>query len=58
LLRIGGFYIIDDMLHQPNWPAGHEKNVERLINELETRKDITLTKLNWSTGIVIVTKKY
>ena len=58
LLRIGGFYIIDDMLHQPNWPAGHEKNVERLNNELETRKDITLTKLNWSTGIVIVTKKY
>jgi predicted O-methyltransferase YrrM len=58
LVRTGGFYIIDDMLHQPNWLAGHEKNVERLIAELEARKDITLTKLNWSTGIVIVTKKY
>ena len=57
LLKPGGFYIIDDMLPQPNWPDGHEKNVERLIGDLESRKDIQLTKLNWSTGIVIVTKQ-
>jgi predicted O-methyltransferase YrrM len=56
LVRSGGFYIIDDMLPQPNWPAGHEKNVERLINDLEARIDIRVTKLNWSTGIIIVTK--
>jgi len=56
LVKPGGFYIIDDMLPQPNWPAGHEKNVERLIAELESRENIRLTKLNWSTGIVIVTK--
>lgn len=56
LVKIGGFYIIDDMLPQPNWPAGHELNVERLVTELEQRDDIRLTKMNWSTGLVIVTK--
>lgn len=56
LVKEGGFYIIDDMLPQSNWPAGHAESVEAFINELETRKNITLTKLNWSTGIIIVTK--
>lgn len=56
LLNIGGFYIIDDMLQQPNWPEHHEDNVEKLILQLESRSDIRLTKLNWSTGLVIVTK--
>ncbi|MEY4936487.1 MAG: hypothetical protein RIS64_2846 [Bacteroidota bacterium] len=56
LLKTGGFYIIDDMRTQPNWPAGHEQNVERLVNHLHTRNDIRLTVMNWSTGIIIVTK--
>jgi predicted O-methyltransferase YrrM len=56
LLKTGGFYIIDDMRQQPNWPAGHELNVEKLVNHLHTRKDIRLTVMNWSTGIIIVTK--
>lgn len=56
LLPVGGLYVIDDMLPQPNWPAGHEKNVERLISDLEQRKNLRLTKLNWSTGIVIAAK--
>ncbi|HLK29307.1 MAG TPA: methyltransferase domain-containing protein [Puia sp.] len=58
LLKIGGFYIIDDMLPQPNWPDGHAERVEDFINKLENRKDLTLTKLNWSTGIIIATKNY
>ncbi len=56
LVKVGGFYIIDDMLPQPNWPKGHADKVERFIEELEERNDIILTKLNWSTGIIIVTK--
>jgi predicted O-methyltransferase YrrM len=56
LLKTGGFYIIDDMRTQPNWPAGHDQNVERLVNHLHTRNDIRLTIMNWSTGIIIVTK--
>ena len=57
LLKTGGFYIIDDMLTQSNWPEGHQELVYELIDELENRNDLQLTKLNWSTGIIIVTKK-
>ena len=56
MVKVGGFYIIDDMLPQPNWPAGHAERVGAFINQLENRKDATLTKLNWSTGIIIVVK--
>lgn len=57
MIKKGGFYIIDDMNQQPNWPEGHEDHVDRLISYLENRKDFTLTKLNWSTGLIIATKK-
>ncbi|RVT76586.1 methyltransferase domain-containing protein [Flavobacterium sufflavum] len=58
LVKVGGFYIIDDMLTQPNWPEGHQENVNKLIEYLENRMDFNLTKMNWSTGIIIATKKY
>ena len=40
----------------PIGPEGHADKVERFIVELENRNDIILTKLNWSTGIIVVTK--
>jgi len=57
LLRPGGFYIIDDMLPQPNWPAGHADKAGAFISMLGRRMDLLLTKMNWSTGIIIVVKK-
>ena len=57
LLKSGGIYLIDDMLPQPNWPENHEKNVEVLVQNLESRKDIQLTKMCWSTGLILITKK-
>lgn len=57
ILKNGGLYIIDDMLPQPNWPLGHDKKAEEFINKLEERNDLLLTKLNWSTGIIIISKK-
>jgi predicted O-methyltransferase YrrM len=56
MVAVGGFYIVDDMFPQPNWPPGHVERVEGFIDMLEKRKDITLTKLSWSTGIIIVVK--
>src|SRR5437762_7934996 len=55
LVKAGGLYIVDDMLPQPNWPGGHSEKVKTFITDLEKRKDVTLTKLNWSTGVIIVT---
>lgn len=57
LLKTGGLYLIDDMIPQPNWPEGHEKNVESLMVHLEQRSDIYITKMNWSTGLVLICKK-
>ncbi len=57
LIKVGGFYVIDDMNEQPNWPEGHAKNVEDLIAYLENREDLILTKMNWSTGIILAVKK-
>lgn len=57
LIKPGGIYVVDDMLEQPNWPNGHNDNVVRLLEQLEEREDIELTKMEWSTGIVIAVKK-
>jgi len=56
MIKVGGFYVIDDMDAQPNWPEGHEDNVKRLLDFLEKREDISLTKMNWSTGVLIAVK--
>ena len=57
MLNKGGLYIIDDMLPQPNWPEGHQEKAIKLINYLETRNDLLLTKQAWATGIIIAAKK-
>ncbi|WP_134089968.1 O-methyltransferase [Olivibacter sp. XZL3] len=57
MLKPGGFYLIDDMLPQPNWPEGHPDNVDKLIAHLEQRSDIQMTKMNWSTGLIFIAKK-
>ena len=57
LLKSGGIYLIDDMLPQDNWPEGHEIKVNNLIHYLDNREDLNCVKLNWSTGIIICTKK-
>ena len=56
LLKKGGIYLIDDMLPQPNWPEGHDRNASELISNLEARTDIRLTKMNWSTGLILIVK--
>ena len=58
LIAVGGFYVIDDMSAQPNWPDGHQQNVDELIKYLESRTDFSVTKMNWSTGVIIATKKH
>ena len=57
MLNKGGLYIIDDMLPQPNWPDGHQEKAINLIDYLEARDDLLLTKQVWATGIIIAVKK-
>ena len=57
LLKPGGLYIIDDLLPQPNWPEDHAPKVPKLTASLESRKDLIVTKLCWSTGLMIAAKR-
>jgi predicted O-methyltransferase YrrM len=57
LLKEGGIYVIDDMLPQENWPQGHAEKADNLINYLESRDDLLTSKLSWSTGVMICSKK-
>lgn len=57
LVKVGGFYVIDDMSAQTNWPAGHQDKVDGLVAYLEQREDVNLTKMNWSTGLIIAAKR-
>ncbi|GAB2984965.1 hypothetical protein GCM10027049_24060 [Mucilaginibacter puniceus] len=56
LVKPGGFYLIDDLLPQPNWPEGHQQNVDRLVNDLQNRTDFVYTPFNWSTGLMLFTR--
>ena len=56
LLKVGGIYVIDDMDEQPNWPEGHAEKAENLIETLENLEGYSLTKMNWSTGIILLAK--
>jgi predicted O-methyltransferase YrrM len=56
LLKIGGLYMIDDMLPQPTWPEDHVPKVAVLIETLEHRRDLRIAKLNWSTGLIVAAR--
>ncbi|WP_200975272.1 O-methyltransferase [Echinicola sp. 20G] len=57
MVKVGGFYVIDDMTAQPNWPAGHQENVDKLVSYLESREDFSICKMNWSTGVIVASRK-
>lgn len=55
-LKVGGLYVIDDLLPQPNWPTGHQADVDKLIAMLDALSSIRITKMAWASGIIIATK--
>ena len=57
LVKEGGFYIIDDMLPQPNWPDGHDKKVENLIQTLENDSRFQMVKMTWASVVIVLVKK-
>ncbi len=56
LVKPGGIFLVDDMLPQPHWPAGHDAKVDELITRLEALPDFCVTKLGWSTGLILCVK--
>ena len=56
-LKPGGFYVIDDMLPQPNWPEGHAQKIPVLLSELAANPRLTLAPMAWATGLVLAVKQ-
>lgn len=56
LLAPGGLYIVDDLLMLSSWEEAHVTRVYHLISALERRKDLRVTKLNWSVGLIIAAR--
>lgn len=56
LLKLGGLYVIDDLLPQPTWPDDHAPRVAALIKTLQGRRDLRIAKMNWSTGLIVAAR--
>ena len=56
-VRAGGFYVIDDMLPQPNWPDGHAARVPVLIERLASHPNFETLPLVWASGVVVAVRK-
>jgi predicted O-methyltransferase YrrM len=52
-LRVGGFYVIDDLLPQPTWPEGHAAKVPVLLDTLAQVTTLARVILDWDTGVAI-----
>jgi len=57
LVKQGGFYIIDDMLPQPNWPEGHADKIPVLLDRLVADDGFVIAPLAWSSGLVVAVRK-
>lgn len=56
LLRVGGIYLIDDLLPQASWPEGHAPRVPLLIDDLERRVEFVATRLAWASGLMMLVR--
>jgi predicted O-methyltransferase YrrM len=56
LLRVGGFYIVDDLLPQSNWPEDHPPKVVSLIDALGAKTGFAAVKLAWASGLLILVR--
>lgn len=56
VVRLGGFYVIDDMLPQPNWPEGHAAKIPLLLQALAANRAFTVSSLAWASGVVVATR--
>jgi predicted O-methyltransferase YrrM len=56
LLKIGGIYVVDDLLPLVTWETEHFNRVSRFISTIEQRRDLKITRLNWASGLLIATR--
>lgn len=52
-VRPGGFYVIDDLLPQENWPDNHQAAVDDLLADLQDRTDWVTAHVDEASGVLI-----
>ena len=57
VVKPGGFYVVDDMLPQANWPPGHAEKASALMEQLAKQQDFTVVPMVWASGIVVAVRK-
>lgn len=57
LVKPGGFYVVDDMLPQANWPEGHDQKAATLIEQLAKDGQFHATAMGWASGIIVMVRK-
>jgi predicted O-methyltransferase YrrM len=57
VVKPGGFYVIDDMLPQPNWPDGHAEKVPVLLDRLTMDPRFVVAPMTWASGIVVAVRQ-
>jgi predicted O-methyltransferase YrrM len=57
IVKPGGFYVIDDLLPQPNWPEGHGEKVDILMYRLSADPRFSMVPITWSTGVAILVRR-
>ena len=58
VVKVGGFYVIDDLLPQSNWPEGHAEKVPVLIERLAANSSFEVLPLVWASGVVVAVRKH
>jgi predicted O-methyltransferase YrrM len=53
LLQVGGIYVIDDLLPQPNWATDHAPKVPQLLSDLSDFAGLRRVEMDWDTGLAI-----
>lgn len=57
IVKPGGFYVVDDMLPQPNWPDGHASRVSWLLNTLASNHEWQVAPIAWASGAVVAVRR-
>jgi predicted O-methyltransferase YrrM len=51
-----GFYVVDDLLPQPNWPDGHAEKIPPLLYTLSSDPRFVSLPMAWASGIAILVR--
>ena len=56
VVKLGGFYVIDDMLPQDNWPEGHAAKIPVLLEQLSQHPNFQVVPMAWASGVVVAVR--